>query len=202
LPSKKRIKGLRYKKGIEMSAAEKTQNVPLPIFKVRGESLDLGCGNKKLFGSFGVEYLKTECADLQWDVQKTLPKKFWNRFALVYSAGVIDHLGNPQKFLENCKTYAKPGGFVQVIVDNGDYWRFHKKGWPFGNYHSALWFKEAKDLVVQHKMIFQLGHLETLFRLAGLQIVEKSYFWGQNIDFLLPKHLGKAYISIVGKKAK
>jgi len=78
----------------------------------------------------------------------------------------------------------------------------YEKSPSFGNYHAGLWFKESSELVVQHKMMFQMAHLETLFKLVGLKIVEKGYFWKQNIDYLLPKHLGHAYISIVGKKAK
>jgi len=140
-------------------------------------SCDLGCGDKKIPGAFGVDFVRTKDTDLQWDLEKALPKKFWHSYDLVYSASVLDHLGNPLIFLENCAKYAKPGGFVQVIVDNGDYWRFHKKTWPFGNYHSTLWFKESSDIKVQHKMMFQMGHLENLFAVAGLKAVKKEFFY-------------------------
>ncbi|MBN2067356.1 MAG: methyltransferase domain-containing protein [Candidatus Diapherotrites archaeon] len=184
------------------SGGKETQDVPLPVFKVSGEKLDLGCGHNKLQGSFGVDFVKTGCADLQWDLDKKLPQKFWGKYDLVFSAGVLDHLGNPLNFLQNCCTYAKPNGFVQAIVDNADYWRYHKKAWPFGNYHAGLWYRENKLAKVQHKMLFQLGHLRNLFTLAGLKPVEESYFWRRSLDYLFPKHLGNAYISIVGKKGK
>lgn len=181
---------------------KETQDVPLPVFPVDGKKLDLGCGYKKLNGAFGVDFIKTGCTDLQWDLEKKLPKSFWNSFELVFCAGIIEHLGNPLNFLQNCCTYAKKDGFVQVITDNADYWRFHKKGWPFGNYHSMAWYKESGLLKVQHKMMFQPGHVQNLFRMLGLQTVEMRYFWRQGLDYLLPKHLGSAYFSIVGRKKK
>ncbi len=161
--------------------------------------MDLGCGDDKLPGAFGVEFVETKDVDLVWDLEKPLPKKFWNEFDLVYSCCVLDHLGNPLNFLENCKSYAKDGGYVQVIVDNGDYWRYHRKGYPFGNYHATLWFKNSSSLKVQHKMLFQLGHLENLFNLVELKIVEARYFGRDKLDYLLPLHWGSMYISIVGE---
>ena len=137
-----------------------------------------------------------------WNLEKPLPKKFWNSFDLVYSASVLDHLGNPLQFLKNCVLYTKPNGFVQVTVDNADYWRYHKKSKPFGNYHSKLWFKHTKQLEVQHKMMFQPEHVETMFKMLGLKIVKKELFWRQSIDFLFPKHIGTAYFSIIGKVSK
>ncbi|MDD5163568.1 MAG: methyltransferase domain-containing protein [Candidatus ainarchaeum sp.] len=172
----------------------------LRVWKTNGKILDLGCGDKKIPNAFGVDFIKTRGTDLEWDLEKILPKKFWNSYDLVYSASVLDHLGNPLNFLENCARYSKPCGIVQVIVDNADYWRFHKKSWPFGNYHSTLWFKESRDIKVQHKMMFQAGHLENLFALAGLEVIKKEFFYKAGIDKLLPEHLGSAFISIIGKK--
>ncbi len=51
-------------------------------------------------------------------------------------------------------------------------------------------------------MLFQLGHLRNLFALVELKPVEESYFWRKSLDYLFPKHLGNAYISIVGRKEK
>ncbi len=172
----------------------------LAVFNAGKMKLDLGCGNCKLPGSFGVDFLKTKSADLEWDLEKELPKRFWNKYDIVFSSCVLDHMGNPLQFLSNCKKYAKPNGYVQIVVDNADYWRYHKKGKPFGNYHALLWFKESEKLKVQHKMMFQPEHLETLFKIVGLEIVEKQLFWRKSVDWLFPKHLGTAYFSIVGKK--
>ncbi len=123
---------------------KETQDVPLPVFQVKGERLDLGCGYNKLEGSFGVDFVKTECADLQWGLEKRLPQRFWGKYNLVFSAGVMDHLGNPLNFLQNCCTYAKPRGFVQVIVDNADYWRYHKKAGPLATTIQASGTRRTK----------------------------------------------------------
>ena len=185
-----------------MHGTKQPQGIAMPVFKAGGKKLDLGCGHNKLKGAFGVDYFKTDCTDLVWNLEKPLPKKFLNAFDLVYSASVLDHMGNPMQFLHNCVMYAKPCGVVQVIADNADYWRYHKKGRPFGNYHAALWFKESQELEVQHKMMFQPGHVETMFKMLGLEIVEKKLFWRQSIDYLFPRHMGTAYFSIVGKEAR
>jgi len=163
------------------------------------EILDLGCGKRKLKGAFGVDYFPFEGVDLKYDLEKALPKEHYQKYDLVYSNCIIEHLGNPLLFLENCKKYAKPEGIVQVITDNGDYWRYHKLGWPFGNYHSTLWENDSKDDQVQHKMMFQLKHLERMFRLAGLKVSESGYFQRYNVDYIFPKHQSYQYINVKGK---
>ncbi len=190
------------KSEVFMDDRKPTQEIDAPVFKVSGKKLDLGCGNKKIEGAFGVDYVKTGCTDLVWNLEETLPKEHWNKYELVYSASVLDYMGNPLQFLKKCVLYAKPGGFVQVAVDNADYWRYHKKSKPFGNYHSLLWQKHTKKPEEQHKMMFQPGHVETMFKMLGLEIVEKKLFWRQSIDYLYPKHNGSAYFSIVGKVSK
>ena len=184
---------------IEEDVMAQAQKIEQPVFKVDGKKLDLGCGNKKIERAFGVDYIKTGCTDFVWNLEKTLPKKFWNSYDLVYSSSVLDYIGNPLQFLQNCIKYAKPNGFVQVVVDNADYWRYHKKGRPFGNYHSLLWFKHSPNYWDQHKMMFQPSHIEIMFKMLGLKIVKKELFWRQSIDFLFPKHMGTAYFSIVGE---
>lgn len=169
------------------------------VYRTEGKILNLGCGNQRIENAFGVDYYKTKACNLQWDVEKTLEKMFWGRFDLVYSSCLLDHLGNPLNFLLDCRRYAKPGGFIQVIVDNADYWRYHRERRPFGNYHAGLWFKEKQDIKVQHKMMFQMGHLNNLFKLAGIEVVRQEYFWKASVDRLLPERIGSAYISIVGK---
>lgn len=177
------------------------EEVMKKVYRLNGKILDLGCGDKKIPNAFGVDFVKTKECDLQWDLEKPLPKKIWNKFDLVYNCSVLDHLGNPLSFLENCGKYAKPNGIIQVIVDNADYWRYHKKSWPFSGYHAGLWLKENKDIKVQHKMMFQMGHLENLFASAGIKVIRKEFFHRVLIDYFLPEHLGSAFISIIGKKA-
>lgn len=165
--------------------------------------LELGCGNNKYYKSFGVDIQKTKCADLVWDLNKKLPKTHHNKYDLVTSDCLIDHLLNPFQFLLHCKLYAKKKGKIEVIVDNASYWAYQRKEYPFGNYHSTMNF--GPDLL-NHKMMFQLEHLERLFRLAGIEITESKYCRSVRpksiidyIDLLYPKYKSCNRILVSGK---
>ncbi|MFA4907214.1 MAG: methyltransferase domain-containing protein [archaeon] len=167
-------------------------------------ALDLGCWKNKKPGAFGVDFHKYSGVDLKWDLEKPLPKKYWNSFDEVYSAGLLEHLGNPQFFLENCRKYLKKGGKLEIITDNADYWRFHFVHRPvigfFGAYHATLWNKEDKSLQTQHKMLFQAGHLETLLNLAGFKKIKADFYYQKNLDVLLPRKFGSMYLTATAEK--
>ncbi len=162
--------------------------------------LDLGCGRNKLKGAFGVDFVKLQGVDFVYDLNKTLPKRFHNKFGVVYSNGVLDHLGNPMLFLEGCKKYLKKNGKLIVIVDNGDYWRYHLH---LGNYHADLWEKDFPGHPeVHHKMLFQMKHIVKILKLLNFKITKTSYIrltgtWRDyHIDYLFPKHLGCNFMQI------
>ncbi|MDO8647818.1 MAG: methyltransferase domain-containing protein [Candidatus Diapherotrites archaeon] len=167
--------------------------------------LDLGCGKKKLEGAFGVDFNKYAGVDLVWDLEKPLPKKFWGKFDKVYSSSILEHLGNPLNFMKNCRNYLKKGGVLELTTDNADYFRFHfehkKITQFFGAYHATLWESQDHNLETQHKMLFQMKHLETLTKLAGFKITERKYVFANNVlDRLLPEKFGAIYLSIKAKK--
>ena len=41
--------------------------------------LDLGCGRNKLKDAFGIDFVKLSGVDFIWNLNKTLPKKFYNK---------------------------------------------------------------------------------------------------------------------------
>jgi len=162
--------------------------------------LDLGCGNNKLKGAFGVDFVKLPSVDFIWDLNKELPKRFHNKYDVVYTKCTIDHMGNPMDFLYGCKKYLKKGGNLILIVDNGDYWRYHLH---LGTYHADIWENnDPNHPETHHKMLFQMKHLIKLFSLIGFEIKETNYYSDYykesflkriirgHIDFLLPKYLG------------
>ncbi len=162
--------------------------------------LDLGCGKNKLNGAFGIDFVKLPGVDFVWNLNKELPKKFYNKFDVVYHNGVLDHLGNPLLFLEGCKKYLKKNGKIIIIVDNGDYWRYHLH---LGNYHADLWEKNFPDYPeVHHKMLFQMKHVIKMLKLLNFKITQTKYIrltgtWRDyHIDYLLPKHLGCNFMQI------
>lgn len=172
--------------------------------------LDLGCWKGKILGSFGVDFVKFEGVDFVWDLNKELPKNFHNKYDVVYNKCVIDHLGNPLLFLQGCNKYLKNKGKLILVVDNGDYWRYHIK---FGNYHATLWEKDDPDnKLTQHKMLFQMKHLTGLLELVGFK-VKKSFYYNDydnfsfmkklfrgHLDLFLPKHLGSNLMKIEAVK--
>lgn len=179
-----------------------SEKLGVKVFQKKGKILDLGCSNEKINGAFGVDYSETECTDLVFDLDNTLPKKFHNKFDLVYSGHVIEHMGNPLNFLKNCRLYAREGGYIQVITDNASYWRFHKKGYPFAEYHAKHIDENLNTecLKTSHKMLFQLGHLENLFKLANIKVVKSEYCKISKIDKALPKIFGSAYVQVIGER--
>ena len=166
--------------------------------------LDLGCGRNKLKNAFGVDFVKLPGVDFVWDLNKELPIKFHNKFDVVYHNGVLDHLGNPLIFLEGCKKYLKKNGKLIVIVDNGDYWRYHLH---LGNYHADLWEKDFPDYPeTHHKMLFQMKHIVKLLKLLKFKVTNTQYIrltgtWRDyHIDYLMPKHVGCNFMKIEAVK--
>jgi 2-polyprenyl-3-methyl-5-hydroxy-6-metoxy-1,4-benzoquinol methylase len=63
---------------------------------------------------FAVKKAKKILPEITFDVLdiETLPKKFINKFDVVFSFEVIEHLENPEKALLNMKAMLKKGGMV------------------------------------------------------------------------------------------
>jgi hypothetical protein len=116
----------------------------------------------------------------------------------VYSAGLLELMGNPQFFLENCKKYLKENGRLELITTNADYWRFHFVHKPiigfFGCYHSTLWLKEDSCLQTQTKNLLQTGHLETLLKLSGFKNIKVDYYLQKDLDLILPQKFGSMFL--------
>ena len=167
---------------------------------VRG--LNLGCGNNKKDNEFGIDICKESKADFIFDLNKNIPKKFYNKFDVVKSEMVLDHMGNPLIFLESCYLCLKKEGVLNLIIDNGDYWRYH---FGFGCYHATLLSVDNYTDERDHKMMFQLEHIKRLLRLCKFKDIKAEYFRDYkfprgHVDYLLPEHLGKNMIRISCKK--
>lgn len=176
------------------------EKINLSDYKV----LDLGCGKKKIFGAFGVDFVKANDVDFVWNLNKPLPKSFNNHFEKVVHSCVLDHIGNPYDFLKGCYAYLKKGGVLEIVIDNADYWRYHLH---IGNYHADIWEKnEPLHPETHHKMMFQMKHIIKMLNLIGFKIRQVSYFRSYNellkghIDYLLPRHLGCNMMRIIAVK--
>lgn len=168
--------------------------------------LDLGCWINKYPGAFGVDFTSYKNVDFVWDLNKQLPRKFHNKFDIVYSNQVLDHIGNPLIFLQGCYKYLKKKGKLILKIDNGDYWRFHVK---LGNYHADIFeIHDTKNPKTHHKMLFQKKGLVKMLKTIGFNVESTRYYRTYDrynfikrlkmghIDLLFPKHLGCNMIEI------
>lgn len=166
--------------------------------------LDLGCGKRKVPGAFGVDAMQLDGVDLVWDLNKPLPRKLHGKFDVVHHHCVLDHLGNPMLFLEECFKCLKKNGRLEFVIDNADYWRFH---WNLGNYHAQVWERDApNNPELHHKMMFQLKHLVKMLKVIGFEVVKTEYirdytsFRRGHVDFLMSRRRGCNLMQIIAVK--
>jgi len=81
------------------------------------EILDIGCGNHKVKGSIGLDFVKIEGVDIVHDLNK-VPYPFKkNSFDIVYANQVLEHLDvSLDKVLGELCRISKPNGRIRIIV--------------------------------------------------------------------------------------
>ncbi len=160
--------------------------------------INLGCGSRKKMNEFGVDIIKASNVDLIWDLNKELPKKYHEEFEEVYSHTYLEHCGNPLKFLKDAEKLLKHGGKIIIVTDNASYWRYHFKWY----YHPDIWKEHDSNVVTQHKMLFQIGHIENLLLEAGYHIGSVEFYGKQDSfpDRFLPKKFGYSAIKAIAYK--
>ncbi len=78
--------------------------------------LDLGCGQRKLPGSVGVDFNQDSDADVIHDLNR-FPYPFPNdQFDVVHCDGILEHLDDIVRVMEEIHRIARPGGRVEVIA--------------------------------------------------------------------------------------
>ena len=166
--------------------------------------LDLGCGSNKYPNSYGVDFQQLPGVDMVWDLNEFLPGDHWGKYSVVHTKCVLDHIGNPLNFLRGCYQYLQNDGKLILIIDNGNYWRYHVH---LGNYHAHVWENDAPGVPwAHHKMMFQKEHLVKLLGLIGFKNITARYFRDYrgflkgHVDYLFPKHLGRNMIRIEAQK--
>jgi SAM-dependent methyltransferase len=149
--------------------------------------LNLGCGNES-FGDVRVDIYPTRTTTHVMNVELGLPKKWSNKFDVVYSKNLLEHLRNPGFVLEEMKRVCKPGGKIVIITDNAGFWEFHF----FGTHVNPviplrrLHFYKGKSDLDTHYSLFTKEHLINHFNKVGLIIKEVEY-----IHFDKNEDLGK-----------
>lgn len=183
--------------------------------------LNLGCGNED-FGDVRVDICPTDTTTHVMDIELGLPKSWSNKFDVVYSKNLLEHLRNPGFVLEEMKRVCKRGGKVIVITDNAGFWEFHF----FGTHVTPviklkrLHFYRGKSDLDTHYSLFTKEHLRNHFNKVGLIIKKIEYLpFNKNEDlgkfrpildiicrFLIFTKIFRNYayprIRIVGRKVK
>lgn len=78
--------------------------------------LDLGCGQRKVPGSVGVDCMPGPAVDVVHDLD-LVPYPFESdSFDAIYMNHCIEHLSDPQKTLEECMRIARPKAIIYVTL--------------------------------------------------------------------------------------
>jgi len=78
--------------------------------------LDLGCGNRKRPGTFGIDVNPRSAADLVHDLNRIPYPLPDSSFDEIYLDNVLEHLENVIPVMEELHRLARPGALVKIIV--------------------------------------------------------------------------------------
>lgn len=188
--------------------------------KFQGRILDAGCGDGTMLTNlkkhhpsirmYGTDISKEGCrlarergiiAKIS-DLNHKIPFKN-NFFDFIIAHEVIEHLTDPDEFLEECNRTLKKGGYLVVTTPNLTAW-YHRILFLFGLYplFSELSTRERKvgigilkyviksNQPVGHIRIFTAAALKDLIKLYGFSIKKVK---GAPIPFNFPKIIGWIY---------
>ena len=118
--------------------------------------LDLGSGDqflKKEFVNRGIEYLSLDINEINFEKDKFNLAS--NNFDLIISLAVIEHLKNPDIFLDECKRVLKQNSFLFLSTPN---WQYcvkdffddvtHVKPYTPNSLNDILSIKNFKDILI------------------------------------------------------
>lgn len=138
--------------------------------------LNLGCGDES-YGDVRVDLYPSKTTTHVMNIEKGLPKKWSNKFDIVYSKGFFEHLKNPFFVLTEMKRVCKPGGKIILITDNAAYWEFH----ILGTHNKptiplkSLSFYKGRGNMDTHYCLYTKELLKNHFKAAGIKVKSISY---------------------------
>ena len=155
--------------------------------KKRKLILNVGCGNET-YGDVRVDIYSTMATTHVMDVENGFTKEWENKFDIVYSKNLLEHIRNPGFLLTEMKRVLKPGGKIIIITDNAGFWEFH----IFGTHTKPkislkrLSFYVGRGELDTHYSLFTKEHLINHFRAVGIKIEKIKY-----LEFPENENLGK-----------
>lgn len=175
---------------------------------LRGRLLDVGCGTRpyeKLFTGV-TEYVglevddemsrATQKADQYYD-GKSIPYADAS-FTSIFSSQVLEHVFNPEAFLQELHRVLEPGGKLLLTVPF--VWDEHEQPRDFGRYTSfglrALFERNGFKIIAQEKSV---ADIRALFQLAAGYMYKKTLSWRRRHLDLLVTLICIAPLNILGE---
>ena len=147
--------------------------------------LDLGCADgylserlnaEKKCEVYSVDIEKDKsvagCHYQASDLNKQLPDVPWERLDVVIFLDVIEHLNNPELFLERLRSKLSGNSKVKIIVSSGNVCFFVTRLMMFfGQFN----YGKRGILDITHTRLFTVSSLERLLRYAAYKVEGRSY---------------------------
>jgi 2-polyprenyl-3-methyl-5-hydroxy-6-metoxy-1,4-benzoquinol methylase len=107
------------------------------------------------------------------------------RFDLVHSSHVIEHLESPLRYMRKCYEILEPGGLSVFFTPNIDTWEARRFGRHWGGLH-----------VPRHWALLSPASSRTMAELAGFEFLEASFstngmFWTWSFHSALQERFGR-----------
>jgi SAM-dependent methyltransferase len=112
------------------------------------------------------------CSYQACDLNDSLPDVPWESLDVVVLLDVIEHLSNPEAFLERLRSKLSGNDKVRVIVSSGNVCFFVTRLMMFlGQFN----YGRRGILDITHTRLFTVSSLERLLRYAAYRILDRSY---------------------------
>ena len=162
-----------------------THSVAYDQVPVKSVVLDLGCADgylsRRLQSQKECEVYSVDvaagrvvegCSYQNCDLNSALPDVPWERINTVVLLDVIEHLNNPEAFLERLRAKLSGNQNVKVIVSSGNVCFFVTRMMMFfGQFN----YGRRGILDITHTRLFTVGSLERLLRYASYGVKGRSY---------------------------
>lgn len=178
-------------------------------------TIDLGCGNDKKEGSYGIDFKKVRGADIFCDIGKGLPLKN-NSVDKIYTRHFLEHVPEPLSVIEETYRVLKPKGIFEVIVPHWSWYGshtfmhrtfFHSKDFDFLEPESSYNYYTASAFRIKHIEIRYFKGTNRWWSRPFAKLINKLLNWNRMyseqflVSIIMPEEI-YAVLEKVEKNAK
>lgn len=136
------------------------------------ESLQSGKGCNVTATDLAPKKLIARCEYQQCDLNDSLPKVAWNEVDYVVMLDVIEHLGNPEGFLQRLRAALSANRDVRLVISSGNVCFFVTRiMMALGQFN----YGKRGILDITHMRLFTVKSLKRLLRYGGFDIEKVEY---------------------------